>query len=236
MKNIHHHKDKKFVNNVFNDVYKNYDLMNDIMSFGTHRLWKEEFINSLDLNLKYKIVDMASGTGDISRCILKKNKNHQIYRIEPNFNMLNHNIFKFKNYSNVQHICSHGENIPLKDQIIDAYLISFGLRNVSKIDTVLSEAFRVLKKGGGFFCLEFYKFDRPVLGKLYKLYSKTIPFFGKIFNQNSNPYEYLVQSIEDFHSQTVIKNKLIKAGFKNINIKNIFGGIASIHYAWKLND
>tara|TARA_B100000614_G_C14526697_1_gene484803 strand:- start:68 stop:778 length:711 start_codon:yes stop_codon:yes gene_type:complete len=236
MKNIHHHKDKKFVNNVFDSVYENYDLMNDIMSFGSHRLWKKEFINSLDLKMNQKVIDMASGTGDIAHLILKKNKNQKIYRIEPNFNMLNHNISKFDDYEGVHHICSYGENIPLESQVIDAYLISFGLRNVSKIDNVLREAFRILKKGGGFFCLEFYKINKPVLGKLYKLYSKAIPFFGKIFNKNSNPYEYLVQSIEDFHSQTVIENKLYKAGFKNVNIKNIFGGVASIHYAWKLND
>ncbi len=191
MKNIHHYKNKKLVNNVFDNVYQNYDLMNDIMSFGSHRLWKEEFVKSLDLNLEYKIVDMASGTGDISYSILKKNKHQKIYRIEPNFNMLNHNISKFNNFKNIKHICSYAENVPLSNQIIDVYLISFGLRNVSEIDNVLSEA---------------------------------------------NPYEYLVKSIEDFHSQTEIKNKLNKAGFKNVNIKNIFGGIASIHYAWKLND
>ena len=236
MKNIHQYKDKKFVNNVFDNVYENYDLMNDIMSFGSHRLWKEEFVKSLDLNLEHKIIDMSSGTGDITQLILKKNKHQKIYRIEPNFNMLNHNISKFSNYNNIKHICSYAENVPLKSQMIDVYLISFGLRNVSQIDSVLSEAYRILKKGGGFFCLEFYKINKPILGKLYNLYSKTIPFFGKIFNQDSNPYEYLVRSIEDFHSQTEIKNKLNKAGFKNVNIKNIFGGIASIHYAWKLND
>ena len=101
MKNIHHYKNKKLVNNVFDNVYQNYDLMNDIMSFGSHRLWKEEFVKSLDLNLEYKIVDMASGTGDISYSILKKNKHQKIYRIEPNFNMLNHNISKFNNFKNI---------------------------------------------------------------------------------------------------------------------------------------
>ena len=94
---------------------------------------------------------MASGTGDISQLILKKNKHQKIYRIEPNFNMLNHNISKFSNYNNIKHICSYAENVPLKSQTIDVYLISFGLRNVSEIDSVLSEAFRILKKGGGFF-------------------------------------------------------------------------------------
>ena len=103
-------------------------------------------------------------------------------------------------------------------------------------DKQKNESFRILNKGGGFYCLEFYKVDKPLISNLYKLYSKTIPLFGKIFNQNSNPYKYLVKSIEDFYPQNEISKKLIKAGFKNVNFKNIFGGIASIHYAWKLND
>jgi len=217
-------------------VYENYDLMNDVMSFGAHRLWKQEFINSLDINPNHQIIDMASGTGDISNLILKKNKHQKIYRIEPNFNMLNYNIIKFNKFRDVNHICSYAENIPLQNKTVDAYIISFGLRNVSKIDQALTDAFRVLKKGGGFYCLEFYKVNKPILKNFYNLYSKTIPFFGKLFNQNSKPYEYLVKSIEDFYSQNEIKKELIKAGFKNVNFKNIFGGIASIHYAWKLND
>ena len=217
-------------------MYENYDLMNDVMSFGAHRLWKQEFINSLDINPNHQIIDMASGTGDISNLILKKNKHQKIYRIEPNFNMLNYNIIKFNKFRDVNHICSYAENIPLQNKTVDAYIISFGLRNVSKIDQALTDAFRVLKKGGGFYCLEFYKVNKPILKNFYNLYSKTIPFFGKLFNQNSKPYEYLVKSIEDFYSQNEIKKELIKAGFKNVNFKNIFGGIASIHYAWKLND
>ena len=236
MKNIHQYKTKKYINNVFDNVYENYDLMNDVMSFGAHRLWKQEFINSLDINPNHQIIDMASGTGDISNLILKKNKHQKIYRIEPNFNMLNNNIIKFNKFRDVNHICSYAENIPLQNKTVDAYIISFGLRNVSKIDQALTDAFRVLKKGGGFYCLEFYKVNKPILKNFYNLYSKTIPFFGKLFNQNSKPYEYLVKSIEDFYSQNEIKKELIKAGFKNVNFKNIFGGIASIHYAWKLND
>lgn len=236
MKNIHHYKNKDYVNNIFDNAYKNYDLMNDIMSLGSHRLWKHEFVNSIDLDLNHKIVDMASGTGDISKLVLKKNKNQNIYRIEPNFNMLNHTISKFSKFQKVINICSYAENIPLRCGTIDTYMISFGLRNFTKIDCAIDEAFRVLKSGGSFVCLEFYKVNNPLVKNFYTLYSKTIPFFGRIFNQDSKPYEYLVKSIEDFYSQNEIKNKLEKAGFKNVNFKNIFGGIASIHYAWKLND
>ena len=235
MKNIHQYKNKNYVNSVF-DVHQNYDLMNDIMSFGTHRLWKQDFVNSIEFESKNKIIDMASGTGDISKLILKKNSHQNIYRIEPNFNMINNNIQKFKKYKNVKNICSYAENIPLKDNFVDTYIISFGLRNTTHIDNALSEAFRVLKKGGGFYCLEFYKVNKPILSNIYNFYSKTIPFFGQIFNQNAKTYEYLVKSINDFFSQKEIENKLLNTGFKNISFKNIFAGIASIHYAWKLDD
>ena len=236
MKNIHHVKNTKLVNEVFDNVYQNYDLMNDIMSMGTHRIWKKQFIDSIEVDKNQSIIDMSSGTGDITKLILKKSDHNTIYRVEPNFNMINNNIREFINYKNVKNICAFAESVPLKDNSIDLYLISFGLRNISKIDTGLKEAFRVLKKGGGFVCLEFYNVDQPILKNLYSIYSKAIPLFGKIFNQNSKPYEYLTKSISDFHSKEEISNKLSETGFKNISIKNIFGGIAAIHYAWKLND
>ena len=236
MKNIHQYKNTNLVNKVFDNAYKKYDLMNDVMSMGTHRIWKQQFVNSIELENNGTIVDMASGTGDISRLLLKKTQNNKIIRIEPNYNMLNQNINEFRIFKNIKHICSYAESIPLKNNSIDSYLISFGLRNISKLDLALREAFRILKKGGGFYCLEFYKVNKPVLKEIYNLYSKSIPALGKLFNQDSKPYEYLTKSIEDFHSQNEISNKLQNTGFKNISIKDIFGGIASIHYSWKLND
>tara|TARA_B100000989_G_scaffold40096_1_gene25465 strand:- start:1700 stop:2410 length:711 start_codon:yes stop_codon:yes gene_type:complete len=236
MKNIHLYKNNKIVNKVFDNVYQNYDLMNDIMSLGTHRLWKQQFINSIDISNSDYIIDMASGTGDISKIILKQNPNQKVLRVEPNKKMLNFSHNNFQKFKHTHSICGYAEEIPLKNNSINKYLISFGLRNVSNLDKSLKECFRVLKKGGGFYCLEFYKVNKPIFKDLYKLYSKAIPLFGKIFNQNSEPYNYLVQSINDFHTQKKIKLKLHETGFKNINIKNIFGGIASIHYAWKLND
>ncbi len=236
MKNIHQMKDIDLVNDIFDNAYQNYDCMNDIMSFGTHRIWKQQFIDSVEISSTDQIIDMASGTGDISKLILKKNIYQNIYRIEPNKKMLNYKIHEFEKFKNIKHICSYAENIPLTDNSINSYLISFGLRNISKLDQALKESFRVLKKGGGFYCLEFFKVKKPLIKNFYNLYSKTIPFFGSIFNQNPKPYEYLVKSIEDFFSQEEIIQKLSNAGFKNISVKNIFGGIASIHYAWKLDD
>jgi len=236
MKNIHQYKNTSLVNKVFDGAFKKYDMMNDIMSLGTHRIWKQQFVDTVILENNNTIVDMASGTGDISRLLIQKNKSKEIIRIEPNFNMLNQNIDEFKNYKNIKHLCSYAETVPLKNNSIDAYLISFGLRNISKLDIALKEAFRILKKGGGFYCLEFYKVNKPILREIYNFYSKSIPALGKVFNQDSKPYEYLAKSIDDFSSQKEISKKLRDVGFKNISNKDIFGGIASIHYSWKLND
>lgn len=237
MKNIHQHKNTDFVNDVFDNVHKNYDLMNDVMSLGTHRIWKKDFVNMMDLSYPQKIIDMASGTGDITKLLLKKiDQESEIVRIEPNFKMLSQNISEFKKFSNVKNLCSYAENIPLKKNSMDIYCISFGLRNITKLDQALNEAFNVLKKGGRFYCLEFYKVKKPILKNLYNVYSKAIPVLGKVLNQNSKPYEYLTQSIEDFYTQGEISKKLINSGFKNINTKNLFGGIATIHVAWKFDD
>lgn len=236
MKNIHQYKNTSLVNKVFDGAFKKYDMMNDIMSLGTHRIWKQQFVDTVVLENNNTIVDMASGTGDISRLLIQKNKSKEIIRIEPNFNMLNQNIDEFKSYKNIKHLCSYAETVPLKNNSIDAYLISFGLRNISKLDIALKEAFRILKKGGGFYCLEFYKVNKPILREIYNFYSKSIPALGKVFNQDSKPYEYLAKSIDDFSSQKEISKKLRDVGFRNISTRDIFGGIASIHYSWKLND
>jgi demethylmenaquinone methyltransferase/2-methoxy-6-polyprenyl-1,4-benzoquinol methylase len=236
MKNIHQYKNTSLVNKVFDGAFKKYDMMNDIMSLGTHRIWKQQFVDTVILENNNTIVDMASGTGDISRLLIQKNKKKEIIRIEPNFNMLNQNIDEFKSYKNIKHLCSYAETVPLKNNSIDAYLISFGLRNISKLDIALKEAFRILKKGGGFYCLEFYKVNKPILREIYNFYSKSIPALGKVFNQDSKPYEYLAKSIDDFSSQKEISKKLRDVGFRNISTRDIFGGIASIHYSWKLND
>ena len=172
MKNIHQYKNTSLVNKVFDGAFKKYDMMNDIMSLGTHRIWKQQFVDTVILENNNTIVDMASGTGDISRLLIQKNKSKEIIRIEPNFNMLNQNIDEFKSYKNIKHLCSYAETVPLKNNSIDAYLISFGLRNISKLDIALKEAFRILKKGGGFYCLEFYKVNKPILREIYNFYSR----------------------------------------------------------------
>ena len=154
MKNTIHDK-TKFVNSVFSEVHKKYDLMNDIMSFGAHRVWKEKFIEWMNPLPNTKLIDVASGTGDIARLFLNKsNHNNHVTCVEPNTDMLNQGKKRLKNFQSINWINSAAEKIPVDDSIFDYYSISYGIRNVSDINKTLAEAYRVLKPGGRFMCLE----------------------------------------------------------------------------------
>ena len=226
MNNIHFNKNKqKIVQEVFESSSSNYDLMNDLMSLGSHRLWKSKMIENINFDKSDVIIDVASGTGDLSKYILKKNQKQK---------MLNKNTRFFKNFPNVSAIKSVAENLPIDSNSIDIYLISFGLRNLVNIDHSLSEAYRVLKTGGQFCCMEFYKVKKPIVKELYSFYSNIIPLLGKIVNGDSKPYKYLNKSIEDFFSQDQISKKLTKNKFSNIYKEDLLSGILSIHHAWKL--
>ena len=155
---IHNQEKTKLVNSVFNRVHKNYDLMNDIMSFGVHRLWKKNLVNWMSPQTGNKIIDVASGTGDLAEIISKKNDDkNSIYCIEPNQGMFEMGENKLKYLKNIKwHLCS-AEKLPFKANTFDFYTISYGIRNVTDINQCLKEAFRILKPGGRFFCLEFSK-------------------------------------------------------------------------------
>ena len=235
MNNIHFNKNKqKIVQEVFESSSSNYDLMNDLMSLGSHRLWKSKMIENINFDKSDVIIDVASGTGDLSKYILKKNQKQKIIRVDPNKEMLNKNAKFFKNYPNVSAVKSVAETLPIETNSIDIYLISFGLRNLVNIDHSLSEAYRVLKTGGQFCCMEFYKVKKPIVKELYSFYSNIIPFLGKIVNGDSKPYKYLNKSIEDFFSQDQISKKLTNNKFSNIYKEDLLSGILSIHHAWKL--
>ena len=235
MNNIHFNKNKqKIVQEVFESSSSNYDLMNDLMSLGSHRLWKSKMIENINFDKSDVIMDVASGTGDLSKYILKINQKQKIIRVDPNKKMLNKNAKFFKNYPNVSAIKSVAETLPIESNSIDIYLISFGLRNLVNIDHSLSEAYRVLRKGGQFCCMEFYKVEKPIVKELYSFYSNIIPFLGKIVNGDSKPYKYLNKSIEDFFSQDQISKKLTNNKFSNIYKEDLLSGILSIHHAWKL--
>jgi demethylmenaquinone methyltransferase / 2-methoxy-6-polyprenyl-1,4-benzoquinol methylase len=225
----------KLVNSVFKKVHKKYDLMNDIMSFGIHRLWKEKFINWMNPISDSKLIDVASGTGDIAKLFSEKNNNlPEITCVEPNIGMIEEGKKNLKKFNNIKWIKAQAEKLPVRDNTFDFYTISYGIRNVTDINKTLNEAFRVLKPGGRFMCLEFSKIDNEMLNFLYKQYSKTIPLIGKYIVGTSQPYEYLVSSIDQFYNQNQLVELMTDSGFMNIEYRNLSNGISAIHSGWKI--
>ena len=231
----HHKNSERLVAKVFQDVFDKYDLMNDLMSLGTHRLWKKNFINWLNPQKNTTLVDVASGTGDIAKLYLNKiNYKGHVCCVDESKEMLNINREKLKGNINVKWFCSNAEKLPFKNNYFDYYTISFGIRNINNINNALKEAYRVLKPGGRFLCLEFSKVENEILNKLYKTYSKSIPQLGKFIVGKSGPYEYLINSIEKFYSQEKFFQQIKKQNFINVSYRNLSGGIVAIHSAWKV--
>jgi len=226
---------EKIVSKVFEDVFEKYDIMNDLMSLGAHRLWKKTFIDWLYPSKNTKLIDVASGTGDIAKLFLEKiGYSGSVCCVDENNGMLNISKKKFKQINNVQWYCGKAEKLPFKDNEFDYYTISFGIRNVKNVNIALDEAFRVLKPGGKFICLEFSKVKSDILNRLYQIYSKSIPKIGKFVVGKSEPYEYLVKSIRDFYSQEELLELMEKSNFVNSSYKNLSGGIVAIHSGWKI--
>ena len=234
MKNTIQDKNK-LVNSVFSDVHKKYDLMNDIMSLGIHRIWKEKLIDWMNPQPKSKLIDVASGTGDIAKLFLERsNYSNQVTCVEPNLEMLKQGKIKLKSFKSINWINSNAEKIPVQDDTFDYYTISYGIRNVTNINIALKEAFRILKPGGRFMCLEFSKIDNEILNYIYKQYSKTIPLIGKLIVGSDKPYKYLVESIEKFYDQKQLLKIMHNNGFSNIEFRNVSNGISAIHSGWKI--
>ena len=230
-----HKNNERLVTRVFEDIFDKYDLINDLMSLGIHRIWKKEFINRLNPQKNTNLIDVASGTGDIARLYLNKiNFKGNVYCVDENRGMLNLNKKKINLNKNIKWFCSNAEKLPFKKNFFDYYTISFGIRNINNINIALKEAYRVLKPGGRFLCLEFSKVKNEILSKFYKSYSKSIPQIGKIIVGKSEPYEYLINSIEKFHSQDEFVKKIEEQNFENVTYKNLTGGIVAIHSAWKI--
>ena len=223
----------QLVQKVFSDVAKNYDLMNDVMSFGAHRLWKKAFIEIVNPSYNDRIIDVGSGSGDLVIEIQKKYLNTKIDIIDLNKEMLKEGKKRVKK-GNVHFYQQNAENLSFADNKYDKYLISFCLRNVTNIDKSFREAFRVLKPGGKYYCLEFSKPDSFVISNFYSFYkSNLIPTFGKIFANNRDAYNYLNESIDMFPNQKDLKKRMESAGFKSVNYVNLFNGIVSIHTGFK---
>ena len=226
---------KGLVQNVFDQVFDKYDLMNDFMSLGVHRLWKKNLLNMINASPKQKLIDVACGTGDIAKLFLNNiNRDFKITCVDPNKGMINKGKEKLKKFRNLNWIIAPAEKLPLKEDSFDFYTISFGLRNTQNLDKALSEAYRVLKPGGRFICLEFSKIQNSNLNLIYKNYSKLIPTIGKLIVGKKEPYEYLVKSIENFINQDQLIDLMIKKNFKKCTYRNLSGGIVSIHSGWKI--
>tara|TARA_B100000902_G_C26931866_1_gene726745 strand:- start:29 stop:733 length:705 start_codon:yes stop_codon:yes gene_type:complete len=226
---------KGLVQSVFDRVYDKYDLMNDFMSLGVHRIWKRNLINMMNPSLNNKLIDVACGTGDIGKLYLDNTKiESEITCVDPNNGMINKGKEKLKKYKNIKWVVAPAEKLPILSNAYDFYTISFGLRNTKNINKSLSEAFRVLKSGGRFLCLEFSKIQNSNLDFFYKNYSKLIPFIGGVVVGEKEPYEYLLKSIENFVNQEELVSLMEENNFKKCSYRNLSGGIVSIHSGWKL--
>ena len=226
---------KGLVQNVFDQVYDQYDLMNDFMSFGIHRLWKKSLLNIMNPSDKQKLIDVACGTGDIAKLFLKHvSKSSHLTCVDPNKGMIKKGKEKLSEFNNINWIIAPAEKLPVTNNTFDFYTISFGLRNTKNLNKSLSEAYRVLKPGGRFLCLEFSKIQNTALEIIYRNYSRIIPTIGEIIVGQKQPYEYLVESIEKFVTQDELIDLMLNNNFKKCSYRNLSGGIVSIHSGWKV--
>jgi len=231
----YHKNNERVATKVFKDVFSKYDLMNDIISLGIHRVWKKNFIKWLNPQMNTKLIDVASGTGDIAKLYLNKiDDNGIVFCVDENHGMLNLSRKRFKSSKNIKWYCNNAEKLPFDDNYFDYYTISFGIRNIDNINVALQEAYRVLKPGGRFPCLEFSTVKNSILNKFYQTYSKAIPKIGKLVVGKSQPYEYLINSIEKFYHQEDFLDVIKKNNFTNVSFKNLNSGIVAIHSGWKV--
>lgn len=223
------------VQDLFSRVALNYDVMNDLMSFGLHRCWKRLFIARMGLNEHDHVVDVAGGTGDISILLQKTlpflRLRTTLLDLTPNMleegrrKAIDQGIIK-----NIEWVTGQAEALPLSDNSVNVYTISFGLRNVADREKALSEAFRVLKPGGRFYCLEFSHVEQQHLQKLYDLYSfSVLPFLGKHIAKDESAYQYLAESIRNFPGRQELVKELVAAGFTKVRGTAWSQGIVAFH-------
>jgi demethylmenaquinone methyltransferase/2-methoxy-6-polyprenyl-1,4-benzoquinol methylase len=230
------------VNRVFAAVAERYDLMNDLMSGGLHRLWKDDLIACLNPPLRgppFRLLDVAGGTGDVAIRYARASgpaATAVLCDISPEMiEVGRRRVLKAQLERRIAFAQGNAEALPFPDRSFDAYTIAFGIRNVTHIDKALAEAFRVLKTGGRFLCLEFSQVQVPILDALYDFHSfEVIPRLGAIAAGEPEAYRYLVESIRKFPNQERFASMIRAAGFARVSYRNLTGGIAAIHSAWKI--
>ena len=229
------------VNEVFHKVAKRYDIMNDVMSAGLHRLWKDAMVAALNprKSADFRHLDVAGGTGDIAfRIVEASNRLAHATVLDINGSMLAVGAERAEKKGltdNLTFVEANAEELPFETGSFDAYTIAFGIRNVPHIDKALSEAYRVLKRGGRLLVLEFSEVEMPLLDRVYDAWSfNAIPQFGKMITGDAEPYQYLVESIRKFPNQEDFATMIRSAGFSRVTYTNYTGGIAALHSGWKI--
>ena len=233
---------QSLVDDVFDSVAENYDLMNDVMSGGLHRLWKSELVTSLgpprSSTRPFKVLDVAGGTGDIAFRIAERSASADVTVLDINAAMLSIGRRRAEERhlaARIQFVDGNAEVLPFFSDQFDSVTIAFGIRNVPRIKEALPEAFRVLRPGGRLLVLEFSRVDVAVLDRAYELYSfNIIPVLGDLIAGDGDAYRYLVESIRRFPSQERFARMMRKAGFSNVTFRNLSGGVAAIHSGWRL--
>jgi demethylmenaquinone methyltransferase/2-methoxy-6-polyprenyl-1,4-benzoquinol methylase len=227
------------VNDVFSKVAGRYDLMNDLMSGGLHRLWKDALVDWLAPPRgvrPFEVLDMAGGTGDIALRILAASPGARVTVCDINADMLAEGAKRARRRGErIAFALGNAECLPFPTRCFDAYTIAFGIRNVTRIEAALAEAYRVLKPGGRLLCLEFSSVTIPGLDALYEAFSMAaIPAIGKVVTGDGAPYRYLVESIRRFPNQPMFARMIEAAGFARVKYRDMGGGIVALHSGWRL--
>ncbi|UYN99002.1 MAG: bifunctional demethylmenaquinone methyltransferase/2-methoxy-6-polyprenyl-1,4-benzoquinol methylase UbiE [Devosia sp.] len=231
------------VDKVFHDVADRYDLMNDLMSAGVHRLWKDAMVAELappkSGTRPYRVLDMAGGTGDIGERIVNRSLGYaEVVVADINADMLRVGAERARSWrypGQVSFLEANAETLDLADNSFDAYTIAFGIRNVPRIQAALNEAHRVLKRGGRILVLEFSQVDVPGFDAFYKLYSdRVIPPMGRLVTGDAQPYQYFIESIRKFPEPPAFSAMLGKAGFRRVKHQSFTGNIATLFSGWKI--
>ncbi|MGI3904067.1 MAG: bifunctional demethylmenaquinone methyltransferase/2-methoxy-6-polyprenyl-1,4-benzoquinol methylase UbiE [Janthinobacterium lividum] len=230
---------QSLVDDVFHKVAERYDVMNDVMSGGLHRVWKDVLVGMVkpSRSAPFRHLDVAGGTGDVARRVARAGGPlTEVTVLDINHDMLRVGRDRLADGArDFRYVAGNAESLPLPSNRFDCYTIAFGIRNVPRIPLALAEAHRVLKRGGHFLCLEFSAVDVPGLDKIYEAFSfNVIPRMGQMIAGDGEPYRYLVESIRRFPGVETFSDMIAEAGFRRVTATRLTGGVCTIHSAWKL--